>query len=284
MNKKQWEAMIALHRTLLYEHHDFLLASQHPTATEEIRNLPIERQIPYRMWKYAIHAFLEVLRQHLPGSIEFMLNFIYLAYQMMALLYETVPQFEDVWTECLGDLARYRMAIESKDVRDREIWAGVARYWYSKASSRQPYVGRLYHHLGILTRPNALEQLYYYCKSLTCVNAFGNTKASIKSVLDAALGLSRVAVSYPSLFDASFIKIHALMFNQGDLQSCLEARAVCYAELPDHVGRQYSAWLEEGAFVAVTNIAALFAYDSEKSLLARLYASPDSVSHKRLYV
>lgn len=41
-----------------------------------------------------------------------MLAFIYLAYSMMALLYETVPAFEDTWMECLGDLRRYRMAIE----------------------------------------------------------------------------------------------------------------------------------------------------------------------------
>ena len=41
-----------------------------------------------------------------------MLAFIYLAYRMMALLYGTVPAFEDTWIECLSDLGRYRMAIE----------------------------------------------------------------------------------------------------------------------------------------------------------------------------
>lgn len=43
-----------------------------------------------------------------------MLAFICLAYQMTALLYETVPAFTDTWIECLGDLARYRMAIEEE--------------------------------------------------------------------------------------------------------------------------------------------------------------------------
>ena len=28
---------------------------------------------------------------------------------MMALLYETVPAFEDTWIKCLEDLGRYRM-------------------------------------------------------------------------------------------------------------------------------------------------------------------------------
>jgi hypothetical protein len=50
-----------------------------------------------------------------------MLPFIYLAYSMMAFLYEAVPVFEDTWIECLGDFGRYRMAIEDIDIRDREV-------------------------------------------------------------------------------------------------------------------------------------------------------------------
>ena len=85
--------------------------------------------MPARMWRHGIHSFLELLRQRLLHSLEYMLTFIYLSYSMMALLYETVPAFEDTWIECLGDLSRYRMAIEDDDIRDREgiqhqIWAG----------------------------------------------------------------------------------------------------------------------------------------------------------------
>jgi hypothetical protein len=124
-----WQALIALHRTLLHEHHDFFLASQHPSASPALRRLAGKYSMPARMWKHGIHSFLELLRRRLPDSIDYMLAFIYLAYQMMALLYETVPAFEDTWIECLGDLGRYRMAIEDEDVRDRETWAGVARSW-----------------------------------------------------------------------------------------------------------------------------------------------------------
>lgn len=53
----------------------------------------------------------------------------------MALLYETVTSFEDLWLECLGDLARYRMAIGSSD-SDREIWCGIARAWYHKTTDK----------------------------------------------------------------------------------------------------------------------------------------------------
>lgn len=53
---------------------------------------------------------------------------------MTALLMESVPSFEETWIECLGDLARCRMATEEADLEDREVWADVARMWYDKAA------------------------------------------------------------------------------------------------------------------------------------------------------
>ncbi|KAI1553823.1 EST1-DNA-bind domain containing protein, partial [Pyrenophora tritici-repentis] len=169
-----WQALIALHRTLLHEHHDFFLASQHPSSSPELRRLAAKYSMPARMWMHGIYSFLKLLQKHLPESIDHMLAFIYLAYQMVALLYETVPAFEDTWIECLGDLGRFRMAIEDEDVRDRETWAGVARSWYIKAADKNPTVGRLYHHLAILARPHMLLQMYYYSRSLASVKPFQN--------------------------------------------------------------------------------------------------------------
>jgi hypothetical protein len=63
-----------------------------------------------------------------------MLAFIYLAYTMMALLYETVPALEDTWIECLGDLGSYRMAIEYDDIQDRDFWPYVSLLWYYTAA------------------------------------------------------------------------------------------------------------------------------------------------------
>ncbi|KAI1041322.1 hypothetical protein LB505_002424 [Fusarium chuoi] len=39
LNNEQWQALIALHRTLLHEHHDFFLASQHPSASPALRSM-----------------------------------------------------------------------------------------------------------------------------------------------------------------------------------------------------------------------------------------------------
>ncbi|KAJ4130695.1 hypothetical protein NW768_006233 [Fusarium equiseti] len=184
LNNEQWQALVALHRTLLHEHHDFFLASQHPSGSPALRCLATKYAMPARMWRHSIHSFLELLRHRLPTSLEHMLTFLYPAYSMMALLYATMPAFEDTWIGCLGDLGRYRMAIEDDDIRDREIWTNVSRHWYSKASEVHS-TGRLYHHLAILARPNALQQLYYCTKSLCVAIPFSTERESIMALFGA---------------------------------------------------------------------------------------------------
>src|SRR5277367_4240705 len=179
LSPEQWQALIALHRTLLHEHHDFFLASQHPSASPALRRLASKYAMPARMWRHGIHSFLELLRHRLPSSLDHMLSFVYLAYSMMALLMESVPSFEETWIECLGDLARYRMAIEEADLRDREVWSGVARMWYNKAADKSPNVGRIQHHLAVLARPNIVQQLFYYSKALVSVIPFHYARESI---------------------------------------------------------------------------------------------------------
>jgi predicted P-loop ATPase len=66
----------------------------------------VKYSMPARMWRHGIHAFLEIFRYRLPESQDYMLDFVQMAYSSMVLLYETVPIFEDIWIECLGDLAR----------------------------------------------------------------------------------------------------------------------------------------------------------------------------------
>ncbi|PSN74078.1 hypothetical protein BS50DRAFT_627446 [Corynespora cassiicola Philippines] len=262
-----WQALIALHRTLLHEHHDFFLASQHPSASPALRRLAAKYSMPARMWKHGIHSFLELLRRRLPESIDYMLAFIYLAYQMMALLYETVPAFEETWIECLGDLGRYRMAIEDEDLRDRDIWAGVARSWYSKAADKNPNVGRLYHHLAILARPNALQQLYYYARSLTCVKPFPSARESILTLLDPILGRTTPAYSQSMSIDTSFIRAHGILFEKLSADTFEDARYSFISQLDSHIARATAKWKEQGVYIAVTNIAGLFDYGADNSIL-----------------
>ena len=72
----------------------------------------------------------------------------------------------------VGDLGRYRIAIEDNKPKDREVWSNVARFWYDKAADKSPHIRRLYHHLAILARPYTIEQLSLYLRSLTCVTPF----------------------------------------------------------------------------------------------------------------
>ena len=224
--------------------------------------------MPARMWRHGIHGFLEVLRHRLPDSLEHMLAFIYIAYNMMALLFETVPSFEDTWIECLGDLGRYRMAIEDDEPRDREVWSNVARYWYSKASDKSPITGRLYHHLAILARPNTLEHLSLYTKSLTCIVPFESAKGSILTLLNPILS-GKVSVSHRNLrIEISFIKAHAILFTQrhqqfSEVLHLARSNAVHDFLYPkDEKGRNDTTWRVKKpvAYLAIANVSAILEY------------------------
>lgn len=267
LSNEQWQALIALHRTLLHEHHDFFLASQHPSASPALRRLAAKYTMPARMWRHGIHSFLELLRHRLPDSLDHMLMFIYLAYSMMALLYETVPTFEDTWIECLGDLGRYRMAIEDDDIRDREVWTEVSRFWYSKAADKSPTVGRLYHHLAILARGNALQQLFYYTKSLTCVHPFKSARESILTLFGGPE--PNYHRSLPA--DTMFIRLHGILFSQSSLPNFYDAVNQLLPNLDIQIGRVTAKWKEHGVFVAVTNIAALFEYGLAQAIFTQAF-------------
>ena len=261
LSDEQWQALIILHKTLLHEHHDFFLASQHPSASVALSRLAAKYSMPARMWRHGIHSFLEVLRHRLPESLDHMLAFIYIAYSMMALLYETVPTFEDTWIECLGDLGRYRMAIEDEDPRDRDVWSGVARFWYSKASDKSPNVGRLYHHLAILARQYTLQQLSYYTRSLTCVAPFESAKASIMTLFTPILNGKESAYHRSASFETVFIKAHGILFcgrSSDEFDKCVDQ--IKDNLLDNYIGRITAKFKEQGVFVAIACIASLFEY------------------------
>lgn len=246
LNNEQWQALIALHRTLLHEHHDFFLASQHPSASPALRRLASKYAMPARMWRHGIHSFLELLRHRLPASLEHMLTFIYLAYSMMALLYETVPAFEDTWIECLGDLGRYRMAIEDDNIRDREVWTTVSRGWYSKASDKAPTTGRLYHHLAILARPNALQQLFYYNKSLCVAIPFGAARDSIMTLFEPVMAAHASSQSRLPSTEYAFVKTHGILFSKRMYSKLDESANELVNSLDSHIARSTRRFLEPG--------------------------------------
>jgi hypothetical protein len=276
LNNEQYQALIALHRTLLHEHHDFFLASQHPSATPAVRRLPLKYAMPARLWRHAIHSFLELLRNRLPASLDYMLAFIYLAYSMMTLLLETVPAFEDTWIECLGDLGRYRMAIEDDNVRDREVWAQVARQWYLKSANRSPITGRLYHHLAILARPEALPQLLYYGKSLAVPIPFTAARESIMTLFEPTLNPVAGKRRFSAVITA-IVRSHAIIFTGKSLDTFDETLGEIKSNLDGHIGRITKKYLEQGYYIAISNCIALLGYGADDNPLALLLKPQQSV-------
>ena len=272
LNNEQYQALIALHRTLLHEHHDFFLASQHPSATPAVKRLALKYAMPARLWRHGIHSFLELLRNRLPASLDYMLAFIYLAYSMMTLLLETVPAFEDTWIECLGDLGRYRMAIEDDNIRDKEVWTQVARQWYLKSANRSPTTGRLYHHLAILARPEALPQLLYYGKSLAVPIPFSAARESIMTLFAPVL----YQKSSRRRFISAFVRSHAIIFTSQSLETFDETMDDFISRLDSHIARITKKYLEQGYFLAISNCMALLGYGSEGNPLNILLKSQGS--------
>ena len=273
LSDEQWQALIALHRTLLHEHHDFFLASQHPSASPALQKLASRYAMPARMWRHGIHSFLELLRHRLPDTLEYMLAFICTAYSMMTLLVESVPSFEETWIECLGDLARYRMAIEEVDRYDREVWAGVAQYWYSKAANKSPNVGRIQHHLAILARTNILQQLFYYVKSLVCIQPFPNTQDSIQLLFKPIMD-SRQERSSPVM--TSFVKCHGTLFAPGPLGPLVQTGNDFMTLLASHISRVGTKFGEQGAYIASVNFGAMLGYGKEGAVLMEYFSKQDS--------
>ena len=275
LNNEQYQALIALHRTLLREHHDFFLASQHPSATPAVKRLALNYAMPARLWRHGIHSFLELLRNRLPASLEYMLAFIYLAYSMMTLLLETVPAFEDTWIECLGDLGRYRMAIEDDNIRDKEVWTQVARQWYLKCANRSPTTGRLYHHLAILARPEALPQLLYYGKSLAVPIPFTAARESIMTLFEPVLDPKSSRRRFSPVISA-FVRSHAIIFTGQSLETFDETMEDFISRLDSHIARITKKYLEQGYFLAISNCMALLGYGSEENPLNALVKSQGS--------
>ncbi|KAK0749220.1 hypothetical protein B0T18DRAFT_427375 [Schizothecium vesticola] len=265
LTNDQWQALIALHRTLLHEHHDFFLASQHPSASPALRRLASKYAMPARMWRHGIHSFLELLRHNLPSSLEHMLTFIYLAYSMMALLYETVPAFEETWIECLGDLGRYRMAIEDDNIRDREIWTDVSRAWYHKASDRAPTTGRLYHHLAILARPNALQQLFFYNKALCVAIPFVSARESIMTLFDPIMAAQTSKQSRLPATEHAFVKTHGIMFSNKNVEQLPETMDEFITSLDSHIARSTRRFLGPSYYMAIVNPCAIIGYGADSN-------------------
>jgi hypothetical protein len=168
------------------------------------------------------------------------------------------------------------MAIEDDDIKDREVWTGVARLWYSKASNKAPMTGRLYHHLAILARPNALQQLFYYAKSLCVVILFTSARESILTLFDPVLDTDNHHSQYrlPPL-ETSFVKVHGLLFTNKFPERFEPTKKEFLGLLDNQIGRVTRKFMEQGYHIAVANCVALLGFAHKDNILMQAIVSPD---------
>lgn len=148
LNNEQWQALIALHRSLLHEYHGFFLASQHPSASPALKKLAAKYATPARMWR---HSFLELSRHHLLSSVDHHLGPTYqrfpyssnlcvrcLARDKVSTQHDNWEHSSRTWSESPMDKHRYRTTKGPFDAYTTwfndfvSTWAVEATKWFRK--------------------------------------------------------------------------------------------------------------------------------------------------------
>ena len=108
---------------------DIGLASQHPSAGEEVRQLPTSMNLTARFDLNAISTPVKLLASLVPHSTEFIKQFLIRSYQNACLLHEVVVKFRNVgMTRLLGDLTRWITKVEDDSTGKRSL-TEMAQYW-----------------------------------------------------------------------------------------------------------------------------------------------------------
>ena len=107
LDPDHWQSLIALHRTLLYEHHDFFLASQHPSASPALRRLAQKYAMPSRMWRNSIQSLLALFRRAPRHEYERMSTFLRSTYDVLGALQENLPSMAEEWTKIQEAVMEY---------------------------------------------------------------------------------------------------------------------------------------------------------------------------------
>lgn len=261
---------------LLEYYHTFFLMTQHPAASTTVRRLPKKHDILARYWKFGIVQLLEYLRANLPLSETHMESFIYGAYTLTSLLLQDVSGFGAVWEECLGDLARYLYGIEENDEAMKDHWKGIAKEWYCKVVEESGGVeGRLFHHLGILSKDDVCLQLYYFAKryplcplfwvrriltdcSLTVIHGFPSARESFLILVDKFLGPTK-----EETWTYLFLRLHGMLFARVELDSFDDDYDLLWTVFYNEKPFSRTRWTH----LAIISIASLYQYSRKDSRL-----------------
>lgn len=264
-----WPHLVARMTAFLHKCRDFYLASNHPIASDKIKRLGKDYSVPSRMWRI-LQSLLEVMQNGLPNSLEHMLSVIRMAYRCLTVILKYDTQHKEIWIECLGDVSRYRMAIEEVDMKVRALHREVASYWYKKAVNLNPEEGRLQHHLGVLARPDVLRQLFYYSKALISVKPFSSARETM--TMDAGL-FPKMATEYPAYPQALtiFVEAHRLLFTRQDHCLFIQQADEFVSQLDGHISNVGPMFRDQGVYIVASNYAAIFNYGHDESEMMAIF-------------
>lgn len=131
LNDAQWQALLALHRTLLQERHDFF-AAQHQSTTPVLRRPAARSDRTGRKRRESISSWLIFLRGLGFVSLPAVLASVR---HLRSHLQEVCSEEDD---ECLDDLKRYGEATTDDAEANRWVWSAEAQNWYI-AGTNIPY-------------------------------------------------------------------------------------------------------------------------------------------------
>ncbi|OQE62061.1 hypothetical protein PENNAL_c0273G06353, partial [Penicillium nalgiovense] len=225
--------------------------SRMPSASAVIRDFLRNYEMLDRMWRYGIYSPLEILRQSLPGSLVHMLHFIDHVSSTLDRILVFDPALEAILYEQLGDVTRYRMAV---DRQDRRHWAGISGYWYRKAADRNPNTGRIQHSLAVLSHSDALQKLFYLTKAFVCVQPLdGRRTIEISFNHWNGLALQRDSMA------THFVVAHSVLLTDGSGERLNTLTNDFMSLLPMHIQRPSSRNQHE-VYIMSCNIASVLGY------------------------
>ncbi len=259
-------------KELLYMYYDFITATQHPKAESHISKLLGKHMIVSRLWRHGIANYLDLLQSMLPAveAEEYMMSHIYFSYTLAAKLLIVVPDMKYEWIQYLGDLSKYRIALEPQDSPSREVWSETARGWFLQSSILSPISGRFYFQLGSLSDSDPLYQLFYYCKAALVLKPVSSIDSAMQRLFDVQTA-SRRQASYDLDTSADiYVWLHQILFTGTQLDDFEDSVDEFLALLQTEI-----SWQPIAGIIAFANIAALLQYGREDSQVNSL-ANPSA--------
>lgn len=154
---------------------------------------------------------------------------------------------------------------------EKETWRQTAKDWYAMGITETPNIGRLHHHLGVLSRgEDDLRALYHLTKSLIAAKPFASARDSILTLFDQERQARRLRRD--SSIEDLFLYLHGILITRVQLDDFEPVSQRLLTRLTKLVEEQGPATLQQSVWtmMAMINIAGLFQYGSDDSILADL--------------